>query len=235
MEDHFSSSGPQSRVNANLKYLDKLATIGWLSTQPPGFQETIASLGRWVTLPAGTRIYSAGDPSDALIGLEQGNIDVLIAISGEEECTFYRAGPGDWLGDGGLLFGEARQLSLETVTPVRIFNVPQISLRQHLARQPADWRYLFHLATNRMMMAADLVSTLIALPPQARVARQLMRLHKKDGNVMSKQEDLAKLVGMSRATFRRAIEQLVETRAIETKYGRLTILDISKVEAATEI
>ena len=221
--------------NGHAACLSTLGRTGWLAHQPAGFQRKIASMGRWITVPAGKRIYSCGDPSEGLIGIDQGFIDVMAPLSNDEEYVFYRAVAGDWLGDGGLLFGEPRQLSIEAVTTCRFFQVPHTRLRPHLDKHPQDWACLFHLATNRMMLAANLVSDLIALPPQARIARLLLRLQKRNGEVISKQEDLAKLVGVSRATFRRAIEHLVKAGAIAPNYGRLTITDKDALARAANL
>lgn len=221
------------RQTESTAYLGNLAKKGWLSIQPERFQEAIVSLGRWVTYPAGARVYTCGEPSDALIGIEQGHLDVLLPLTSEEECTFYRTPIGFWLGDKGLLKSEARTLSLETVTDCRIFKVPHTSLRQHLARHTGDWQCLYELAATRGFMTAGLLAEMLTLEPRVRIARLLLRLNK-TGGVTSKQEDLARLAGVSRATFRRSIEELVKAGAVRTNYGKLELVDPVAVESMAD-
>ena len=51
----------------------------------------------------------------------------------------------------------------------------------------------------------------------------LLRLADDEGHVRVTQEDLARLAGMSRATFRRAFVELIDLGIIETGYGGLRI------------
>jgi DNA-binding GntR family transcriptional regulator len=54
------------------------------------------------------------------------------------------------------------------------------------------------------------------LSPEARLARQLLRLSATDPIVEVRQNDLAGILGMSKTSFRRALKALVNSGAIET-------------------
>jgi CRP/FNR family transcriptional regulator, cyclic AMP receptor protein len=62
-----------------------------------------------------------------------------------------------------------------------------------------------------------LLAEALALSPRARLARTLLRLSE-DGAVHASQQDLARLIGMTRSTLQRSLGELVEAGAIETRY-----------------
>jgi len=82
-------------------------------------------------------------------------------------------------------------------------------------------------------MTAGLLAEMLTLEPRVRIARLLLRLNK-TGGVTSKQEDLARLAGVSRATFRRSIEELVKAGAVRTNYGKLELVDPVAVESMAD-
>jgi len=212
--------------------LGSLANHGWLAEQPADFRARLAPLGRWTVVERGKRLYVSGDEPDALYGLEEGLLDVAIPISADEECTIHRAKAGFWVGDGALLPDARRTLSVETAARCRFFRIPIPILRRHLAAHPGDWRYLHHLATMNATLAVRILSEVLSLPPQARVARLLMRMSEAGGDVEATHEELGRLAGMSRATFRRSLSRLISSGAVETRYGMVKIIDRGAVEQA---
>jgi CRP-like cAMP-binding protein len=70
-----------------------------------------------------------------------------------------------------------------------------------------------------------LLAEVLALTPRARLARIVLRLEDEDSRVEVRQDDLARLLGMTRSSLQRALASLVETGAIAPGYGRLDILD----------
>lgn len=236
MNDSDPGSSPPERGSAKgahraaTERLDTLSETGWLSKQPNDFQMRILELGRWTTVPRGQRLYSAGDEPDALYGIGAGHLDLAIPILGGEECVIHRAGKGFWIGDGALPPDAPRTLSVEAATDCRLFRIPFPSLRRHLAKSPADWEYLHRLSTMNAILSVRILSETLSLSPRARVARLLLRTASPDGTVQATHEELGRLAGISRATFRRSLSRLIASGAIETRYNFLRIVDRSAVE-----
>ena len=215
--------------------LDHLSRVGWLSEQPEDFQLRMAELGRWTSIARGRQLYSAGGKADALYGIGTGLIDIAIPILADEQCVVHRATAGFWIGDGALIPDAPRTLSVEAVTDCRLFRIPFPVLRRHLAETPGDWEYIHRLSTINATLAVRILSEVLSLPPSVRVARLLLRLAAPDGTVASTHEELGRLAGMSRATFRRSLSQLIGTGAVETRYNVIKITDLSAVEAQAKI
>jgi hypothetical protein len=81
--------------------------------------------------------------------------------------------------------------------------------------------------------AVTLLAEALALSPRARVARILLRLAGSDGAVPGSQEDLGRLLGMTRSSVRRALTSLIDLGAVESGYGRLSVRDRAALERLT--
>jgi CRP-like cAMP-binding protein len=212
------------------QHLLRLAETGWLSLQPPEFQGRMAALGRWTSVAGGKAIYTVGEDPDAIFGLGEGLVDVSLPIDDEEEVTVHRAPPGFWFGDGALLSGVPRLLTMTAATDCRVFRIPHAALRRHLDENPGDWKHLHHLATLNGLLATEALAEVLALPARPRFARLLLRLAGPDGSIHATQEEMGRMAGMSRAAFRRAFRTLIEAGVLETGRGSVRIHDRDALE-----
>ncbi len=207
-----------------------LSTTGWLSEQPEDFQARIARAGRWTRVSKGARLYYAGEEAKAMFGLGDGLLDVSIPISPSEEVVVHRAPPGFWIGDGALLSGIPRTVSVEAAVDCRVFAVPIDAIRRILTAHPEDWMYLHRLSSRNGTLATRVLAETLALPPRARFARLLLRIATPDGSVRLTQEELGRMAGMSRAAFRRAFASLIDAGVVKTGYGGVQICDPAALE-----
>jgi CRP/FNR family transcriptional regulator, cyclic AMP receptor protein len=215
--------------------LRELAGIGWLSQQPPEFQDRMAGIGRWVRVACGTPLYVVGEAPKAMFGLAEGRLDVSIPIGPDDEVVVHRAPPGLWIGDGALLSGMPRVLSVRAAADCRLFRIPRGALARVLGEHPGDWMYLHRLSTINGTLCAQILAEVLALPARARFARLLLRIAAPDGAVLATQEELGAMAGMSRAAFRRALHVLIEAGALETGRGSVRIHDRAALEREAEL
>ncbi len=210
--------------------LAPLDAVGWLAQQPPAFRGWAAATGRWRRYREGQVLYDAGDPSDGLYGLADGALDITFPLVAEEPVTLHRAEVGFWIGDSALLAQEPRAVSVHVAAPSRVLFIAGGAVRAMLAERPEHWRAFYLLSHTNAVTAVNLLAEVLALTVTARVARRLLRLADGDGVVSVTQTDLAKLVGVARATLQRAFEELAEAHAIETGYGSVKITDRASLE-----
>lgn len=190
----------------------------------------MAALGRWTSVPRGRALYTVGEEPDAIFGLGDGLVDISLPIDDNEEVTVHRAPPGFWFGDGALLSGVPRLLTVTAATDCQIFRIPHGPLRRHLDENPGDWRYFHHLATLNAVLATGALAEALALPARPRFARVLLRLAGPDGAILATQEEMGRMAGMSRAAFRRAFRSLIEAGVLETGRGTVRIHDREALE-----
>lgn len=211
--------------------LQPLLTTGWLAEEPAPFRDRIVALGRMIRVPRGRTIYATGDQPDAVFGIAAGYADLSLAVADEEEVLIYRAGPGFWIGDSALLARTERGLTVTAVTDCDIFRLPGPAIRAHLSERPEDWPAFFRLNHRNAMLAISVLAEHLSLPPAARFARTMLRIADSGGIVTATQEDLARLSGLSRASFRRAMGRMIAAGVLRTGYGRIIIADRARLTA----
>ena len=213
--------------------LGPLARVGWLSRQPAEFQAAIARLGRWRDLKAGEIIYLAGDEPDGLYGLARGVLQMSLPLVGDEEVVIHRAEPGFWIGEAAILSGQARIVTLTSVTASRVLFLPANEMQRLIKADPRHWRAFYEQSVSNQVVAVTMLAEVLALTPRARVARLLLRLAGESNVVVGSQEDFGRLLGMTRSSIRRAIGSLVDNKIISSGYGRLVIEDRARLTGLT--
>jgi CRP/FNR family cyclic AMP-dependent transcriptional regulator len=211
--------------------LAPLTERGWLATQPAAFQGWMARNGRWQVYAPQQVLYDAGEEPDALYGLGEGALEVTLPLVGDEPVTVHRAEPGFWLGESALLARTTRLLTLTAATEARVFRVPAARIRALVAEQPEAWNSLYELSHLNASLAVTLLAEALALSPRARLARMLLRLADGEGRVVARQEELARLIGMTRSSLQRALAGLAEAGAVSSGYGSLVVRDRAALKA----
>jgi CRP-like cAMP-binding protein len=210
--------------------LGVLAEIGWLSRQPTDFQSLVARLGRWRSLDAGETIYHAGDEPEGLFGLAEGILEITFPLISDEPVVVHRAEPGFWIGDTAILTDQKRIITVSAATRVRVFVIPASSVRRIVEDDPRYWRSFYEQCVTNQETTLMLLAEAVSLSPRARIARILLRLALPDGSVPGNQEDLGRLLGMSRSSVRRALSSLIEIGAVTSGYGTIAIRDRTILE-----
>lgn len=179
----------------------------------------------------GQVIYAVGDDADAIYGLAKGLLDIAIPVLPDQDAIIHRATPGFWIGESALLAGSRRTLTLSAVTDGQLFKLPAAAVLRNLEEHPSDWVCFYrlsHINANRGLTA---LAEVISLPPRARFARALLRLTSSAGSVQVTQEELGRMVGMSRAAFRRTFADLIKKEIVEIEYGRIQIRNLAALES----
>jgi CRP-like cAMP-binding protein len=220
-------------VGNNASRLGVLARTGWLSRQSPEFQTLISRLGRWREFKAGETLYLSGEVADYLVGLAEGIFEITFPLVSDEPVVVHRAEPGFWTGETCVIAGQERILSVAAATDVRVFVVPASSIHRMLTEDARHWGPFFDLSLANSQTAVSLLAEALALSPRARVARILLRLARADGSVPGSQEDLGRLLGMTRSSVRRALSSLIEAGAVTSGYGVLSLRDRTLLERLT--
>lgn len=214
-----------------LQQLGILGRVGWLSRQPPAFQAAVARLGRWREFRPREIIYLAGSEPDGLYGLAAGTLEISFPLVGEEEVIVHRAEPGFWIGEAAILASQDRFITLTAATPVKVLFLSRLALRRVIEADPRHWGAFYEQSVGNQITTLTLLAEVLSLTPRARVARLLLRLADAEGVVTGNQEDLARLLGMTRSSIRRVITNLAESKLIATGYSSLRILDRGGLES----
>jgi CRP-like cAMP-binding protein len=213
---------------ANIAPLDQ---VGWLAGQSKDFRDWAAEVGRWRRYGAGQFVYQAGDVADGLYGLAVGSLEITFPLVAEEPVSIYRAEIGFWIGDAAELAEIARMVSLMAASESKLLHLPSHAIQQLLSSQPEHWRAFYRLGALNSRTAIMLLSEALSLTVRARVSRRLLQLAERSHEASITQDDLAKLVGVTRGTLRRCLDDLAARGAIEMRYRRLRVLDANILAA----
>lgn len=211
--------------------LHPLDGIGWLAEQPEDFREWAESVGRWKTYRPGQFVYHAGDRPDGAYGLASGGLQVTFPLVAEEPVIVYRAEIGFWIGDAAELASEPRLVTVMAAEQTRLFHLPSSAIKILLANSPDHWRCFYRLSMNNFRLSVSLLAEALALTVRARVSRRLLGIAGDDSNAAITQDELSKLLGVTRPTIRRCLAELEKLGAIETRYRKVRIVDRSFLEA----
>lgn len=208
--------------NAKLDPLDK---VGWLASQPLAFVQWAEQVGRWKTFEKGQFIYHSGDQPDGVYGLASGGVQITFPLVGENPVIVYRAEQGFWIGDSAELSGQTRMVTIMAASPTRMLHLPSWSIKVLLANCPEHWRSFYQLSAINVRLAMTLLAETLSLTVRARVCRRLLDLaNESGGNASITQDELAKLLGVTRPTLRRCLVDLHGLGAIETHYRNVRVL-----------
>jgi CRP-like cAMP-binding protein len=210
--------------------LSPLDAVGWLAEQPEEFRDWAAGAGRWSVYAAGRFLYHAGDAPEGLFGLAKGTLEVTFPLLAEEPVAIHRTEMGFWIGDNALLSETPRLVSVVAATDSRVFRIPAAAVKRLLADRPEHWRAFYRLNARNLELAVRSLSEALALTVRARVCRRLLALSDPAGVAPITQPDLAKLIGVTRATLQRCLADLAEKGGIRRGYGAVEVVDRAVLE-----
>lgn len=210
-----------------------LDRIGWLSSCSDALRTWFFENGRWLEVPAGTSLFHVEDETDGMYGIGAGAVDLEFAPPGMESLVTFRIQPGEWLGHGSLLPGMPRPFNLVSSVDSDIYFVSSRALRILVQERPEFWPEFYSLAIQQIIALMSFIGELQSLPPNARLARQLLRLSVVDPTIELRQNDLAMTLGLSKSSVRRALAYLVNSGAIMTRYNRIDVVDRQRLEIAS--
>lgn len=91
--------------------------------------------GRERTYPAGTFLTHPGDPIDRFVYVEEGEIEVADAFTGERLVPS-TLGPAQFMAEIGFLHGGSWSMAMRTAQPTRVTEVPRAAMLHLMARVP---------------------------------------------------------------------------------------------------
>jgi thioredoxin reductase (NADPH) len=97
----------------------------------------LRSYGTQDALEVGEAAFAAGDPSYDLVVIEEGAIEVVRpATANAPEASLITFGPGAFVGELGLLTGQAAYLTARVVERARVHRIPPPQVRRLMAQDP---------------------------------------------------------------------------------------------------
>ena len=192
--------------------------------------EALASIEQHGTVKSykkNTIIINQDDETDSLYVILSGNVRVFISGEDGREAVLNHQGPGEYFGELALLDRQPRVASVMTMEPSKFMVISRDDFMKCLSGNPEIALNLIRPMTSRIRMLAQNVSSLALLDVYGRVARTLLQQAiEQDGVLMTDkltQQDIAGMVGASRAMVSRILKDLRAGGYISIEKKRITI------------
>ena len=189
------------------------------------------------TFTTGTNIITVAQPGEVVYVLLEGSVKIYVDQIDGSEVILAFLGPGDTVGEMGLIGSSGRSASVLTLEETVCLAMDRGSFRVCLKSIPGLSFNLVQLLSRRLRLANEQVQALSTLDVRGRVARQLLAFAQRYGEAGSTAEvsiplrltqtDLASLVGASRERVNQVIVDFKDRKFISVDPGHhITVHDI---------
>jgi CRP/FNR family transcriptional regulator, cyclic AMP receptor protein len=189
--------------------------------------EAIGSLARLCQtrrLPAGQTLFVKGDPGDALYGVRRGQIRIETGTSAGERLTIEVFGAGDLFGEIAVLDGRPRSADAIAQEDAELFVLPRADFLKTLEGDVRLAIRIIELLCARLRSTNDRTEEMMFLPLSVRLARRLDTLVQDFGaEVQITQDELAGLVGVTRESVNRQLQEWRASGIVTLSRGRILV------------
>jgi CRP-like cAMP-binding protein len=191
----------------------------------------------------GDVLYAIGGPQEWLWGVEEGQIQIRLALSGSEPILGHMYYQGAWFGESELIQGSEGFIEAKAVKTTKMARIPYARFRVLADERPELWRALLLLTSQTQLLAMSAGNDLLLNKPRKRLAATLLRLSGQRANfqrsgrveeIRASQQDLANLANVTRPRASEHLGAFQTAGLIEIKYSRIKILDPQGLERLTE-
>jgi CRP-like cAMP-binding protein len=182
----------------------------------------------------GQVVTRAGSPVEGLYGLLEGRLLVTRPVGSDAEDLIHVGEPGFWIGEYSLLTGDAAVVGTVAATASRVLLLPRRAFERMVDAEPRWYPPFSALALERYALMVRQLSDTRLLTPENRLRARLadlveLRRAERFGTgpvvLRLSQEELARIVGVSRQTLNVLLATLRATGLIDVGFRSLRIPD----------
>jgi CRP-like cAMP-binding protein len=199
-------------------------------------EDLLADLGRAATahrLAAGQILFVQGDPSDHLVVVRSGRLQVLVSSDRGDDLVFTVVGPGDVLGELSMIDELPRSATVSALDPSVVLLLPAAAVRAALLRSPGALLTMSRQLAEQVRRLTGSAADLVFLDLPRRLAKLIVS--RENGNHIAdlgvNQTRLAAQLGTTRQSVNRALSNLVRRQWIDLDGGRVTVRNEAALRA----
>ncbi|MFD3515054.1 Crp/Fnr family transcriptional regulator [Streptomyces sp. NPDC058657] len=217
--------------------------MSFLSLASPCVWRDLIDRGHRRTYRSQAVLLAQGESPDGVIALVDGLVKVVQGNEAGDCLTLMLRGPGEVLGEMGVLLDRPRSATVTAVRPCTGVVMAAHAFRGYVARHRLE-SVLYRLSVDRLNSQERLRADLAHLPPLARLARVVIHLadevgHRDTGGGIAVElgiprEDLATMANMSRSSALAALARLQSDGIVTLGRRRLVVTDPVLLKAAAQ-
>ena len=220
------------RQRARAASASELAAIPWLRVLDEEHRQLAIAHLQIGEAEVGERVCRIGKPANFWFGVVDGLLKMSNDDAAAQSITFTGVPPGGWFGEGTLLKREVYRYNIQALRKSTVAGLPIETFHTLLETSLAFNRFVLNQLNERLgqFIAAREIDRIS--DPDLRVARNLAALFNPllypgvGGMLRITQQELARLVGLSRQRVNEALKHLQEAQLIAVDYGGLCVLDL---------
>ncbi len=220
------------RQRARAASAAELAAIPWLRVLDEEHRQLAVSQLQVGEAEVGERVCRIGKPANFWFGVIDGLLKMSNDDAAAQSITFTGVPPGGWFGEGTLLKREVYRYNIQALRKSTVAGLPIETFHTLLETSLPFSRFVLNQLNERLgqFIAAREIDRIS--DPDLRVARNLAALFNPQlypgvgGMLRITQQELARLVGLSRQRVNEALRHLQERQLIAVDYGGLRVLDL---------
>jgi len=199
--------------------------------------DRLAAMARERPYPRNSVIVFEDDPGDALFIVGVGQVKVVLVGEDGREVILAVLGPGDFFGELALIDDEPRSAHVIAMDDARLLVLRRDDFQQALETHPRIALGMLRTLSRRLRRADDQIGSLVLLDVYGRVARVLLELAGKEGDLVKRvtHATIAQMIGSSRETVSRTLRELADHGLIDVSPRGIRIADRRALRAAAKL
>lgn len=198
----------------------------------------LLSVARRRTFRKGEVVFHRGDPADSLHLVSKGRFKVEVMTPLGEPATIGIRGRGDSFGEMAVVGpGHKRSATIEALEDSETFCVVESEFRRLRKEHPGVDQLLIDFLANEVRMLNERLLDALYVPVDKRLQKRLVELAEMYGGddrvtvIPLTQEELAGLVGATRATVNQLLRDLRDRGLVELQRGKTVVRDLDALRA----
>lgn len=178
------------------------------------------------SVPAGTTLFSKGDPGAALFAVRAGTVKITVPSLDGREAMFNLLHAGEIFGEIALLDGEPRTADAVTMTDCEFTVIERRDFLTFVHGEPKVALKLIELLCARLRWASTHFEEVVFLNLPTRLARTLLRLaqDKGGGKLAITQRELSHMLGTTRESVNKQLRAWSKDKWISLERGGVRVL-----------
>lgn len=186
------------------------------------------------------RVFDIGDPYDGIYAVLSGEVQIGYPFEDGRFVLLVAATAGMWFGETGLFDRQPRDTQAVTTKPGWILHLGADALDALAHASVERYAAFARLLSERYRLRGARLASLSTSSVTTRVAQVLQYLSRPAARastlqpVSISQELLASMVGTTRQSINKSLQELAHDGAIKVGYGRIEVVDSVALDKATK-
>lgn len=210
---------------------DLLADVPILAEASLELREQLAASSYPKRLARGQVLFVAGEPCDALYVVRSGRLKVSVTSPHGDELVLAVVGPGESIGEVGIIDGGDRSAGAEAMDDTELVCVPRDSVVTLLRASPEAALAVAQELATTLRRLTDSAADLVFLDLPRRLAKLLVAEAAVEGMAQSQ---VAARLGVGRQSLNRALSRFADRGWVEVQRAGVVVVDAAALRRFSE-